>query len=177
MSSAFPVAALHLLHHKKRILPQVDRTDIISSGPRAFRAYSGARDDFSSTSLRRSSHSLLQGQHVGSGDGVAVDKGEELLEDGEEGPVGEHADALLHLKRAVGDGSPVHHAHQAQAHALPLGEALTRECLVELDGGPVHLMRRSKVRRAGPENVACLNIAARYIPEVDGQRRQMALLP
>ena len=57
---------------------------------------------------------------MGAGDGVAVDEGQKLLEDAEEGPVGEHAHALLHLQHAVGDGTPVHHAQQAQAHALPL---------------------------------------------------------
>ena len=86
--------------------------------------------------------SLFQGQHVRTGDGVAVDEGEKLLEDGEEGPVGEHADALLHLHRAAGDGPPVHHAHQAQAHALPLRQRLPRVRLVELDGGAVHLGER-----------------------------------
>ncbi len=62
-----------------------------------------------------------------SGDGVSVDEGEELLEDSEEGPVGEDTDALLHLQAAVGDGSPVDHAEQPEPHALPLGQQLPGE--------------------------------------------------
>ncbi len=74
-----------------------------------------------------------------SGDGVSVDEGEELLEDSEEGPVGEDTDALLHLQAAVGDGSPVDHAEQPEPHALPLGQQLPGEWLVELDGCSVNL--------------------------------------
>lgn len=54
------------------------------------------------------------------GDRISVDKGEELLEDGEEGPVGQHADALLHLQAAAADWPPVNHAEQSQSDALPL---------------------------------------------------------
>lgn len=72
-------------------------------------------------------------------DGVTVDKGEKLLEDGEEGPVGEHAHALLDLHRPAGDGPPVHHAYQAETHPLPLRQSLPGVRLVELDGRAVHL--------------------------------------
>lgn len=74
-----------------------------------------------------------------SGDGVSVDEGEELLEDVEEGPVREDADALLHLQAAVGDRPPVDHAEQPEPHALPLRQQLPGERLVELDGGSVNL--------------------------------------
>lgn len=76
---------------------------------------------------------------MGSGDGVSVDKGEELLEDGEERPVGQDADALLHLKAAVGDRPPVDHAQQTEPHALPLRQQVPGERLVELDGCAVNL--------------------------------------
>lgn len=76
-----------------------------------------------------------------SGDGVSVDEGEELLEDGEEGPVGEDADALLHLQAAVCDRPPVDHAEQPEPHALPLRQQLPGERLVELDGCSVNLRR------------------------------------
>lgn len=76
---------------------------------------------------------------MGSGDGVSVDEGEELLEDGEEGPVGEDTDALLHLQAAVGDRPPVDHAQQPEPHALPLRQQLPGERLVELDGRSVNL--------------------------------------
>lgn len=76
---------------------------------------------------------------MGSGDGVSVDEGEELLEDGEEGPVGEDTDALLHLQAAVGDRPPVDHAEQPEPHALPLRQQLPGERLVELDGCSVNL--------------------------------------
>lgn len=75
------------------------------------------------------------------GDGVSVDEGEELLEDGEEGPVGQHADALLHLQAAAADWPPVDHAEQPQGDALPLRQQLRGEGLVELDGGAIHLMK------------------------------------
>lgn len=83
---------------------------------------------------------------MGSGDGVSVDEGEELLEDGEKGPVGENTHALLHLQGAVGDRPPVHHAHQAQTDALPLREALPWERLIELDGSTVNLGREEETR-------------------------------
>lgn len=76
---------------------------------------------------------------MGSGDRVSVDEGEELLEDGEEGPVGEDADALLHLQAAVGDRPPVDYAEQPEPHALPLRQQLPGERLVELDGCSVNL--------------------------------------
>lgn len=72
-------------------------------------------------------------------DGVSVHEGEKLLEDGEERPVREDADALLHLQAAVGDRAPVDHAQQPQANALTLREQLAVEGLVELDGGAVNL--------------------------------------
>ena len=76
---------------------------------------------------------------MGPGDGVSVDEGEKLLEDGEEGPVGEDADALLHLQGAVGDGPAVDHTEQAQPHALSLRQQLPGEGLIELDGCSVDL--------------------------------------
>ena len=84
-------------------------------------------------------HRLLERQDVRPGDGVSVDEGEELLEDGEERPVGQDADALLHLQAAVGDGPPVDHAEQAEPDALPLRQQLPGERLVELDGGAINL--------------------------------------
>lgn len=81
---------------------------------------------------------------MGPGDGVSVDEGEELLEDGEEGPVREDADARLHLQAAVGDGPPVDDAQQTEADALPLRQQLSAERLVKLDGGAVNLQGRSK---------------------------------
>lgn len=76
---------------------------------------------------------------MGSGDGVSVDEGEELLENVEEGPLRQDTDALLDLQAAVGDGSAVDHAEQAEPDALPLRQQLSREGLVELDGCSVHL--------------------------------------
>lgn len=73
------------------------------------------------------------------GDGVSVDKGEELLEDCEERPVGENADALLGMQTAAGDGPPVHHAEKAEPDVLPLRQVLPGEGLVELDGSSVNL--------------------------------------
>lgn len=84
-------------------------------------------------------NSLFQGQHVWTGDGVTVDKGEKLLEDGEEGPVREHAHTLLDLHRPAGDGPPVHYAYQAKTHPLSLRQSLPWVRLVELDGRAVHL--------------------------------------
>lgn len=88
---------------------------------------------------RKSEHQLLERQDVRPGDGVSVDEGEELLEDGEEGPVGEDADALLHLQAAAGDGPPVHDAEQPEPDALPLRQQLPGERLVELDRCSVNL--------------------------------------
>lgn len=82
---------------------------------------------------------LLQRQDVRSRDGVSVDEGQELLEEGEEGPVGQDADALLDVEAAAADGTPVHHAEQTQLDALPLRQEVPAERLVELDGGAVNL--------------------------------------
>lgn len=81
---------------------------------------------------------------MGPGDGVSVDEGEELLEDGEERPVGEDADALLHLQAAAGDGPAVDHAEQTEPHALPLRQQLSGERLVELDGCSVNLQGQQR---------------------------------
>lgn len=86
-------------------------------------------------------HLLLQRQDVRSRDGVSVDEGQKLLEDGEEGPVGEDADALLPVDAAAANGPPVHHAEQAQPDALPLRQQLPGERLVELEGGAINLQR------------------------------------
>lgn len=72
-------------------------------------------------------------------DGVSVNEGEELLEDGEEGPVGQDADALLHLEAAVGDGPSVDDAEEAEPHALSLRQQLAGKRLVELDGCSINL--------------------------------------
>lgn len=88
-------------------------------------------------------HSLLQRQHVRPRDRVSVYEGEELLEDAEEGPVRQNADALLDLHAAVGDGPAVHDAQQTQTHTLPLGQRLAWVRLVELDRCTVHLNTQS----------------------------------
>lgn len=92
-------------------------------------------------------NSLLQRKDLSSGDGVSVDEGEELLEDAEEGPVRQDADALLHLQAAAADGPAVHHAEQTQADALLLRQQLLREGLVELDGSTVDLQGDQPIRR------------------------------
>lgn len=77
-------------------------------------------------------------------DGVSVDEGEELLEDGEEGPVGEDADALLYVEAAAADWPAVHHAEQTEPDALPLRQQLSGEGLVELERGTVDLQKREQ---------------------------------
>lgn len=90
---------------------------------------------------------LLERQDVRPGDGVSVDESEELLEDGEEGPVGQDADALLGVETAAGDGPAVHHAEQAEPDVLPLGQKIPGKRLVELDGSAVDLQDRDGVTR------------------------------
>lgn len=89
-------------------------------------------------------HSLLNGQHMRSRDGVAIDEGEKLLEDSEEWPVGEHTHTLLHLHRAVSDGSAVHNADQPEPHSLPFRQSLPWVCFIELDSSSIHLKVREK---------------------------------
>lgn len=85
-------------------------------------------------------------------DGVAIDEGEKLLEDGEERPVGEHTHALLHLHCTVSDGSAVHDTDQPQPHSLPFGHSLPWVRLVELDSSSIHL--RGRKERRGHECTA-----------------------
>lgn len=94
--------------------------------------------------LQEAEDGLLQRQDVRSRDGVSVDEGQELLEDGEEGPVGQDADALLDVDTSAADGTPVHHAEQTQLEALPLRQQVPAERLVELDGGAVNLRDTSQ---------------------------------
>lgn len=98
-------------------------------------------------------NSLLQREDLSSRNGVSVDEGEELLEDAEEGPVRQDADALLHLQAAVGDGPAVHHAEEPQPHALPLRQQLLLQRLVELDGGAVNLQGRESIIVLAAENL------------------------
>lgn len=79
-------------------------------------------------------------------DGVAIDEGEKLLEDGEERPVGEHTHALLHLHHAVSDGSVVHNTDQPEPQPLSFRESLPWVRLVELDSSSIHLRERGKKR-------------------------------
>lgn len=50
--------------------------------------------------VKHRAHSLLNGQRVRAGDGVAIEKGEELAESVKEGPVGKQADTLVGVHRA-----------------------------------------------------------------------------
>lgn len=89
-------------------------------------------------------YSLLNGQHMRSRDGVAIDEGEKLLEDSEERPVGEHAHTLFHLHCAVGDGSAVHNTDQPETHSLPFRQSLPWVRFIELDSSSIHLEEREK---------------------------------
>lgn len=95
------------------------------------------------------------------GDGVSVDEGEELLEDGEERPVGEDTDALLGVETAAVDGPPVHHAEQTEPDVLPLRQKLLGERLVELDGSAVNLQeQRGNLSLAPPVRVLVGSLGA-----------------
>lgn len=72
-------------------------------------------------------------------DGVTIDEGKKLLEDGEKWPVREHTHALFHLHCAVGDRSAVHNTDQPKPHPLPFRQSLPWVRLVELDRSSVHL--------------------------------------
>lgn len=119
------------------------------------------------TRVHGTGDSLLQREDLSSRDGVSVDEGEELLEDAEEGPVGQDADALLHLQAAAGDGPPVHHAEQTQPHALLLRQQLLLEGLVELDGGAVDLRTDAAIRKLRSAKLSCPCPRATLSPHAD----------
>lgn len=113
-------------------------------------------------------NSLFQREDLSSRDGVSVDKGEELLEDAEEGPVRQDADALLHLQAAVGDRPPVHHAEKPQPHALPLRQQLLLERLVELDGGTINLQVHGSIIVLAAESLtSSTSLRPTLSPEAD----------
>lgn len=106
--------------------------------------------------------SLLDGLGVRAGDGVAIEEREELAESVEEGPVGEQADALVGVDRALGCGAVGGRrrgvggggggfvriwAQEAQLRPLLISQTLVRVGLVELNGGTVDLQEGSSCVR------------------------------
>ena len=83
-------------------------------------------------------HSLLDGQSVWSGDGVAVEEGEKAPEGVEEGPVRQQADALVGVN-GLGLLWPQLCAGETQLRALLLCQTLLWVGLVELDGSSIYL--------------------------------------
>lgn len=104
--------------------------------------------------------SLLYGLRVRTRDGVAVQECEELAESVEEGPVGQQADALVGVDRALGcvavcrrhggggggrggGGLVWIRVREAQLEALLVSQTLLRVRLIELDGSTIHLKHRT----------------------------------
>lgn len=98
----------------------------------------------------REPRSRFQGQAVGAGDGVAVEKGEEGAEGGEGRPAGQHSNGApaAHSSPSQRPAS-FHSAEKAQGPRLPLRQPGPRKCLIELQGSTVHLAGAEK-RSGGP---------------------------